>query len=120
MNVSVYSAAIGRVQKKKTADLAIQVTNESGSQKYKWILEVGFSQSEKSLREDAILWLKGVPAVSTVVTVSIVEEPAYRCPVSDNEDLKALGMLRMKPTLMPPILFCRKNMGRPFTRAVYG
>ena len=77
---------------KKTADLAIQVTNESGSQKYKWVLELGFSQSEKSLREDAMSWLKGVPTVSTVVTVSIVEEPSYRCPVSNNEDLKALGM----------------------------
>ena len=97
---------------KKTPDLAIQVTDESGSQEFKWVLEVGFSQTEKSLRENAMLWLKGVPAVSTVVTINIVEEPAYRCPVSDNEDLKALGMHTKRTDVRTTDFVLQKEYGQ--------
>jgi hypothetical protein len=67
----------------KVPSLAVRVRNFD----WKWILEVGFSESYEKLCEDAKLWLEGNPKVSTVCLVSFTEDPLYQCPISFDDDL---------------------------------
>ena len=100
---------------KKIPDLAIQIENNFGQPEYKWILEIGFSQSQDSLRDIVETWLKGVPTVSIVVTVNIIEEPSYRCPVSNNENLEELGM----PTDTGDVLITEMIMQGDYGPVIY-
>ncbi|KIW25453.1 uncharacterized protein PV07_08625 [Cladophialophora immunda] len=78
----------------KKADLALDEFTHGGH-KYRWVLEVGFSETYDELLEDIQTWLtrSGGDIVHGVL-MKITEEPPYRCPlpgVSD-EELERRGL----------------------------
>jgi hypothetical protein len=82
---------------RKWPDLAIRVKNAFGEFEFKWVLEVGFAETYKQLVEDIKLWLEGCESISMAVLVKFIETPAYKCPVSFDQDLEELG-IPSKPT----------------------
>ena len=71
---------------RKIADLAVKFPNNAGDVEFKFVLEVGFSESYDSLVQDAKLWIEGTLTVSIFVLVQLEEAPNYRCPTSDLPD----------------------------------
>jgi hypothetical protein len=69
----------------KVPDLAIKVEKDTGGYEWKWILEVGFSESYEELCEDAKLWLEGNLDILTVCLVKFTEDPLYQCPISSDD-----------------------------------
>jgi hypothetical protein len=65
----------------KDPDLGIKVRNTDNEMQLKWVLEVGFSEIYKELKNDTQLWLEGSPQISMVTIVGICETPQYRCPL---------------------------------------
>jgi hypothetical protein len=65
----------------KVPDLGLTVCNaDKKKTELKWILEVGFSEQYKQLKDDAQLWLSS-PQVSMVTIVGFCETPRYHCPL---------------------------------------
>lgn len=70
----------------KKADLAVQFRGLSGNLEYKFVLEVGFSESYEQLARNARLWIDGTSTVSVCVLVDLQEDPRYQCPTSQLSD----------------------------------
>lgn len=62
----------------KRPDLSVQVRDNAGNLDYKFVLEVGFSESLDHLLQSPKLWIEGTSTVSIVVLVDLVEAPKYR------------------------------------------
>ncbi|THC94127.1 hypothetical protein EYZ11_006376 [Aspergillus tanneri] len=84
----------------KRPDLGIGVRNANNEMELKWVLEVGFSETYKQLKNDIRLWLEGSSEVSMVTIVKFCETPSYRCPFprdpiygDDEEELDTLQAL---------------------------
>ena len=65
-----YSLGDKWIHSQKRPDLAIEVKNADGDLEFKWILEVGFSETYGDLVEDMKQWLEGTESVSMVVLLN--------------------------------------------------
>lgn len=79
-------------------DLAVQIRGNAGNLEYKFVLEVGFSESSDLLLQSAKLWIEGTSTVSIVVLVNLVEVRMYRCPISNLPD-EAFDALQLPLTV---------------------
>ena len=65
----------------KVPDLALNIKNDMGVRKVKFVAEVGFSETYEELVQNAKLWLGGSKTVSLVMLVKLQEDQCYRCPI---------------------------------------
>jgi hypothetical protein len=66
---------------RKVPDLGLKVRNADNEIELKWVLEVGFSEQYKQLKDEVQLWLDGNSQVSTVTIVGFRETPQYHYPL---------------------------------------
>jgi hypothetical protein len=100
----------------KRPDLAIRVENAFGELEFKWVLEVGFAETYEQLVEDMKLWLEGCESVSMAVLVKFTETPAYKCPVSFDQDLEELCIPSMPAEVRSRDVVANGDFGPIFYR----
>jgi hypothetical protein len=94
-NLDYYRFGDKWAHSRKRPDLAIRVKNAFGEFEFKWVLELGFAETYEQLVEDMKLWLEGSKSVFMAVLVKFTETPAYKCPVSFDQDLEELNIPSM-------------------------
>lgn len=74
---------------RKTPDVAILAKDNNNEMVPRVIFEVGTSESYNHLKQNACLWLEGMPGVRECILIKIYETPQYRSPSVDNIDFPA-------------------------------
>jgi hypothetical protein len=100
----------------KRPDLAIRVENAFEELEFKWVLEVGFAETYEQLVEDMKLWLEGCESISMAVLVKFTETPAYKCPVSFDQDLEELCIPSMPAEVRSRDVVANGDFGPIFYR----
>ncbi|KAK3937710.1 hypothetical protein QBC46DRAFT_391996 [Diplogelasinospora grovesii] len=78
----------------------------------KWALEVGCSQNYNSLKENARLWLEGMPdEVDMVVLVYFQEDPPYRCPLPKTQNPNTRGIPLNLRAIHARDVTCQDSLG---------
>jgi len=67
----------------KVPDLALDIKNNMGVGKVKFVVEVGFLETYEELVQDAKLWFGGNETVLLVMLVKLEEDPCYWCSIRD-------------------------------------
>ena len=101
---------------KKAAGLALDIKNDMGVPRVKFVAEVGFSETYEELVQDAKLWLEGKKTVSLVMLVKLKEDPCYQCPMRNltESEFAALGFPPMNEIEDQPF-----TLSGPYGPAVY-
>lgn len=70
----------------KTPDVVILAKDNDNEMVPRVIFEVGTSELYNHLKQNASLWLEGMPEVRECILIKIYETPQYRSPSVDNVD----------------------------------
>ncbi len=96
---------------KKIPDFGLKLLS-NGEAKMKWVLEVGFSRDYNSLKENARLWLEGLPEeVDMVALVHFQEHPPYKCPLFKDQDPSTQGILLDIRAIHAKDINCHGSLG---------
>lgn len=75
---------------RKTPDLVIRAKDSNNNKMVpRVVFEIGTSESYNHLKQNASLWLEGMPGVRECILIKIYETPQYRSPSVDNIDFPA-------------------------------
>ncbi|KAI9817601.1 MAG: hypothetical protein M1826_001587 [Phylliscum demangeonii] len=81
-NVSLPLMRRGHRFSKKIPDFELAVRETSVGYKTVFALEMGFSQTYESLRNDVDEWFSGQPLMRMIVLLNVIERPRYRNPLA--------------------------------------